>query len=284
MKGPATAVPRAGNTLATTLGPWAHRVLDSYHALLAETEQPDFDKNAAVRLYADRYSPVELCWETSDEQVLALAAAGLLSTFLTALAAGRPAATLTDSEAWFFGGEPVLARLRWTASFEVTDPLASLVAEGDLIPDVLPHVFEVFVTGPIGGSRSAHLSRRNNRGAKRRSGVFYTPADVAEHVCTSAVNLWRKDSADNIPNVLDPSCGTGSFLLAALKVLNATYSPSPENLRHVHGIDIDPAAVQAARFSIVAAQSRHLPLATPAENVPLHEEQFPGRGRTNDLS
>lgn len=255
MSPPVTAVPRAGATLATSLGPWAHRVLDSYDALLARASDPDFDRCTAIRLYMERYAPVVPSSGIPDEQALQLAAAATLSTFLVAIAGGRSVATLADSERWFFGGEPALAGLGW-ASAEVTEPLISLGAEG-LNAEILPHIFEVFVTGPIAASRSAKVNRRNNRKAKRRLGAFYTPADVAEYVCESVLDRWHNNAKGGIPNLLDPSCGTGSFLLSALKVLDAKYGPSLVNLSHLYGLDINPAAVQAARFSLVAAQCRY---------------------------
>jgi len=61
------------------------------------------------------------------------------------------------------------------------------------------------------------------------------------------------------PSVLDPACGTGIFLLAALRFLagNSTSAKRPDipaiACRSIFGTDIDPESVSAARFVLVLA-------------------------------
>ena len=71
------------------------------------------------------------------------------------------------------------------------------------------------------------LSRRHLMGA------YYTPIDCARKAV---------DKVDLSGTVLDPSCGSGSFLLAAAEKLG-----SPLTLR---AMDIDPVAVSIARFNL----------------------------------
>lgn len=87
-------------------------------------------------------------------------------------------------------------------------------------------------------------------GARRARGVFYTPAPLVEHVLDLALNpiLAETDS----PLVLDPSCGGGAFLVAAARrIARASGRSLAHVIRHsIAGIDIDPAAIALARFTL----------------------------------
>ncbi len=62
-----------------------------------------------------------------------------------------------------------------------------------------------------------------NKSKRKDEGTFYTPNLVAEKMFRRALDVFRKNdpSAESLLNikVLDPSCGSGEFILAALKVL-----------------------------------------------------------------
>lgn len=83
---------------------------------------------------------------------------------------------------------------------------------------------------------------------KKNGGVFYTPAYVCQYIAE------RSLAANNgsPPRILDPSCGGGAFLLAAYRHLRMQYpSIEPKRLAgSLHGVDIDPEAVQVARRSL----------------------------------
>lgn len=83
---------------------------------------------------------------------------------------------------------------------------------------------------------------------RRARGVHYTPPDVAAGLVRA---VWR----DAAPvTVCDPSCGAGSFLLAAAEHLERTLDVSRAEVveRHLWGADIDPDGVAQARQSLVA--------------------------------
>ena len=81
---------------------------------------------------------------------------------------------------------------------------------------------------------------------EKLSGKVYTPAFVVEKILD--------DAAYNSPSVLgkriiDPACGNGRFLQKIVERI-IRFSPReylPQNLRKVHGWDIDPAAIEQAR-------------------------------------
>jgi hypothetical protein len=87
------------------------------------------------------------------------------------------------------------------------------------------------------------------RALRHALGEFYTPDWLAAH----AIDLigWRLDAS-----LLDPTCGTGTFILEALRrrlVSNGgTSGRKPgELLRGIYGIDLNPLAVLAAKASLL---------------------------------
>ncbi len=92
--------------------------------------------------------------------------------------------------------------------------------------------------------------------ARRAGGVHYTPPELVARVVTVALDGARS-LAERPPAVLDPAMGAGAFLCAALRAL-AERDPRGDSvetrrriaLEHLFGIDVDPAAVLAARRAL----------------------------------
>src|SRR3954447_14666725 len=84
---------------------------------------------------------------------------------------------------------------------------------------------------------------------RRRDGVHYTPADVAEGL----VHLALDGLTCAEPVVCDPACGGGAFLLAAGRAL-AAGGLDPRHIASelLWGMDSDAGAVRVARDSIAA--------------------------------
>jgi N-6 DNA Methylase len=97
-------------------------------------------------------------------------------------------------------------------------------------------------------------------------GEYYTPDWLAGH----AFNVidWKPDQS-----VLDPTCGSGTFLLEALRrrmVADTNSSASAaELLSGLHGFDLNPLAVLAARASLVVFVGNRLDPANPLQ-VPIY--------------
>ncbi len=72
-------------------------------------------------------------------------------------------------------------------------------------------------------------------------GAVYTPDWLADHVLD--VIGWQPDD-----DLLDPTCGDGAFLRAAVR--RRLETGARDLVRGLRGIDIDPVAVQAARSAI----------------------------------
>lgn len=109
---------------------------------------------------------------------------------------------------------------------------------------------------------------------RHRLGEYYTPDWLAEAIVTTAVT----DPLDQ--RVLDPSCGSGTFLFQAvrhyLRAADAASVPLAEALRGVTakvvGLDVHPVAVTLARITYLLALGRDRLNSTdrPPLNVPVY--------------
>ena len=106
------------------------------------------------------------------------------------------------------------------------------------IRDLFKGVYEVFVP----------------RELRHALGEVYTPDWLAAYVLDRVG--WRPSN-----DLLDPTCGTGTFLLEGLKRRLASRSASDasaqELLQGIFGFDLNPLAVLAAKASIVVTLSSH---------------------------
>lgn len=94
-------------------------------------------------------------------------------------------------------------------------------------------------------------------------GEYYTPDWLASHVMDTA--QWKTSQS-----MLDPTCGSGTFILEALRrrLENSSIETSAaELLKGLHGFDLNPLAVLTARASIVVSLSgrfsEHEPVLLP---------------------
>jgi hypothetical protein len=92
------------------------------------------------------------------------------------------------------------------------------------------------------------------RALRHALGEFYTPDWLAAHVMNEAG--WHERAT-----LMDPTCGTGTFVLEALRrrLLHASSTaPAEQLLDGLHGMDLNPLAVLAARASLVVFLSQRL--------------------------
>lgn len=148
-----------------------------------------------------------------------------IATIAAALA-GLPV-DADDAMTWFLG-DGAHARPRLSGRWD-TQPDEQLAA-------LLPYVLDPF---GLTSRRSllAGQSCAKERGERKRVGTFYTPGDVARALTSQVISSDTR-------RVLDPACGAGVFLRAAFTLLCAT-SSSDDAVRRLHGIDVDPCAVDA---------------------------------------
>ncbi|WP_327053612.1 Eco57I restriction-modification methylase domain-containing protein [Halomicrococcus gelatinilyticus] len=95
------------------------------------------------------------------------------------------------------------------------------------------------------------VSLSSDDGARGATGAYYTPEYLVDHAVETAV-----DGPD--ATVLDPAMGCGHFLVRALDRLTVERAREGESLddarraavRQLHGVDVDPAAVELARTAV----------------------------------
>ncbi|MCK4796131.1 MAG: N-6 DNA methylase, partial [Spirochaetes bacterium] len=114
----------------------------------------------------------------------------------------------------------------------------------DKIPiELLSNVYENFVDKEI----------------KKKQGVYYTPIFIIEFILGFAIKEKLKQSKDI--KILDPSCGSGSFLVESYKKIIENYkNESIDILKKIEilknslfGVDIDEYALKIASFSLYLA-------------------------------
>jgi type I restriction-modification system DNA methylase subunit len=126
---------------------------------------------------------------------------------------------------------------------------------------------------------------------RKEQGIYYTPTWVVDYIVKSAIDeaVKRKGAKIDRLRVLDPACGSGTFLLRAFDHLMTARNPSgariqskfdPENegrllalrtsvlTENLFGVDLDARAVEIAQLNLMirAAESRHR-LPTLEKNV-----------------
>ena len=112
-----------------------------------------------------------------------------------------------------------------------------------------------------------HQSRLTELGLRKSQGSYYTPDDVVDGLLRACLDPVIAELADRGPDVLaavrllDPTCGTGNFLVAAFEHVRAALvrgglAPdlaASRAIRCVAGIDLDADAVDICRTLLVEA-------------------------------
>ena len=78
---------------------------------------------------------------------------------------------------------------------------------------------------------------------KKEKGVVYTPEIITDYIVKNTLEC------DSIPTVLDPSCGCGAFLVAAVEFMYKKYDvPYAEIISsYLYGVDIDTNAIDRVK-------------------------------------
>jgi len=115
------------------------------------------------------------------------------------------------------------------------------------------------------------------RGQRHRIGEYYTPEWLAELVLREVLNLWWSRSNEP-PRILDPACGSGTFLVNAIHIMKDELKHkgwSPEDvlnyiLASIVGVDINPLAVTIARANYLFALGELLSYRKGSITIPVY--------------
>ncbi len=124
---------------------------------------------------------------------------------------------------------------------------------------------------------------------RKNQGTFYTPMATAERQVRAALTAWRRHHCPDeaswcaaLPDlrILDPSCGSGTYLVAAFGVLvqeRLAFRPEAERfngklfalkkeivLNNLYGVDIQPMAIKLAEVRLWLNMIQDLEIADPA--------------------
>jgi len=130
--------------------------------------------------------------------------------------------------------------------------------------DVLGAVYEGYLGHRLAKSRKG-LTVAKDAGKRKEHGIYYTPSFVVDYIVKNALGPVL-DKCRNVQDlkkikVLDPACGSGSFLIKALEMINEKYKKfgAPGNIytkiqilmENIYGVDLDPQAVEITRLNLL---------------------------------
>jgi len=108
------------------------------------------------------------------------------------------------------------------------------------------------------------------RGDRHRIGEYYTPEWLAEITLREAVATLDPDREMKFFSVLDPACGSGTFLTNAISILRKNGCSLEEILGNVYGIDLNPLAVAIARANYLLALGKLIEKRKGPVFIPVH--------------
>jgi hypothetical protein len=189
--------------------------------------------------------------------------------------------------------------------------------------DILGHVYEQFLGKVIRLTKGHRAKVEDKPEVKKAGGVYYTPTYIVEYVVEHTVGklvngrspaevagrtetTWKPKNNARPISVLDPACGSGSFLIGAYQFLldwyrdtyveegpakhkdrlyessNGWRLSSDERKRilldHIYGVDIDHQAVEVTKLSLL------LKVLEGETNETLQRQLFAKRRALPDLS
>lgn len=134
--------------------------------------------------------------------------------------------------------------------------------------DVLGNIYEQYLATVMreGGSLV------EKEGKRKEMGIYYTPTYIVDYIVKNTLGelVARAKTADDLRKitVLDPACGSGSFLIRTFETLREEYSKKDggdqqmltENMsknandiltRNIHGVDLDVKAIEIAELNLL---------------------------------
>ncbi|MFZ3057709.1 MAG: N-6 DNA methylase [Minisyncoccales bacterium] len=131
--------------------------------------------------------------------------------------------------------------------------------------DVLGTVYENYLSHRLSKSRKGTTVSKD-ASKKKEQGIYYTPSYIVDYIVKKALIL-SLDECKTIEDikkikVLDPACGSGSFLIRAFNIIFEKYKEfgfkGQEDLlkiqilkENIYGIDLDQQAVEITRLNLL---------------------------------
>lgn len=147
--------------------------------------------------------------------------------------------------------------------------------------DILGGVYENYLGYRLQKSRKG-LSVSKDAKKRKESGIYYTPDFIVDYIVKNTLKpiLDKCKTIEDLKRikVLDPACGSGSFLIKALETIHAKYVEFGSRgdvwtkidilLNNIYGVDLDPQAVEIARLNLlINALDTKMKLPSLADNI-----------------
>ncbi|MCL2039474.1 MAG: DUF559 domain-containing protein [Bacteroidetes bacterium] len=143
----------------------------------------------------------------------------------------------------------------------IQDIISSLYGDSPYMFDVMPayilgSVYERFLGKEI-DLTNKNIKIDDKPAVRKAGGVYYTPEYIVDYIVQNTI-----PKKQNI-KILDPACGSGSFLLVAYQYILDIYQRKSPNkkltlnerkqilLEHIYGVDIDEQAVEVTKLSLL---------------------------------
>ena len=86
---------------------------------------------------------------------------------------------------------------------------------------------------------------------RKRDGIYYTPRPVAERIVSAALDALPGLKRQTVPHmrIIDPACGCGAFLAAAMRVLHDRFGVLPP-AENICGIELQHLAAEVAALRL----------------------------------
>jgi type I restriction-modification system DNA methylase subunit len=135
-----------------------------------------------------------------------------------------------------------------------------------IIPaDVLGSVYEDYLGHQLKKSKKQEESGGKNLKKRKEQGIYYTPKFIVDYIVQKTLGpvLDECQTINDLQKIkiLDPACGSGSFLTAAMNFLIKKYeefgAKSDGYLKiqilqnNIYGVDLDQQAVELARLNLL---------------------------------
>lgn len=130
--------------------------------------------------------------------------------------------------------------------------------------DVLGSIYENYL-GHILKKTEKRAKIKEAHAHRKEMGIYYTPTYIVDYIVRNTLGeLLKTKKPEEIPRikVLDPACGSGSFLIKAVDVIAEAYTkklgkeiPFSKKreilLDNIHGVDLDPKAAEIAQLNLL---------------------------------
>lgn len=137
----------------------------------------------------------------------------------------------------------------------------------DIPADVLGNIYEQYLGYILKKTKkSARIEQKFT--LRKEKGIYYTPTFIVDFIVRNTIGKLFQNKSPSEIRILDPACGSGSFLIKAFDVFNE--SSNEDSFIHrsriltenIYGVDLDEKAVEITQLNLLlkTVEKRKLPM------------------------